>query len=45
VLHLNKRAFSYYDVEAKGWRVDPGEFQIFVGDSSDAIALKQSLTL
>jgi len=45
VLHLNKRAFSYYDVDAKGWRVDPGEFVIYVGDSSEAIALKQSLQL
>jgi beta-glucosidase len=45
VLMLNKRAFSYYDVEAKDWRVDPGKFQIYVGDSSDAIALKQELQM
>ena len=45
VLTLNKRAFSYYDVGAKDWRVDPGKFQIFVGDSSDAIALEQDLQL
>lgn len=45
VLHLNKRAFSYYDVDAKNWRVDPGQFEIYVGDSSEAIALKQSLQM
>src|SRR6266702_506428 len=45
VLVLKQRAFSYYDVEAKGWRVDPGQFQIYVGDSSDAIALKQGLQM
>jgi beta-glucosidase len=45
VLHLNKRAFSYYDVDAKDWRMDPGEFVIYVGDSSEATVLKQSLQL
>jgi len=45
VLHLNKRAFSYYDVDAKNWRVDPGEFVVYVGDSSEAIELKQSLQM
>ena len=45
VLHLNKRAFSYYDVDAKNWRVDSGQFEIYVGDSSEAIALKQSLQM
>jgi beta-glucosidase len=45
VLTLNKRAFSYYDVGAKDWRVDPGKFQVYVGDSSDSVALKQDLQL
>jgi beta-glucosidase len=45
VLSLNKRAFSYYDAEAKDWRVDPGSFEVYVGDSSDAIALKQELQM
>ena len=45
VLHLNKRAFSYYDVDAKNWRVDPGQFEIYVGDSSEAIALKQPIQM
>ena len=38
VLHLNKRAFSYYDVDAKNWRIDPG-------DSSESVPLKQSFPM
>jgi beta-glucosidase len=45
VLHLNKRAFSYYDVDAKNWRMDPGEFVIYVGDSSESVPLKQSFPM
>jgi beta-glucosidase len=45
VLHLDKRAFSYYDVDAKSWRIDPGEFQIYVGDSSESVPLKLSLKM
>lgn len=45
VLHLNKRAFSYYDVDAKNWRIDPGEFVIYVGDSSESVPLKQSFPM
>jgi beta-glucosidase len=45
VLQLDKRAFSYYDVDAKSWRIDPGEFQIYVGDSSESVPLKLSLKM
>jgi beta-glucosidase len=45
VLHLNKRAFSYYDVDAKNWRMDPGEFVVYVGDSSESVPLKQSFPM
>ena len=45
VLHLNKRAFSYYDVVAKNWHMDPGEFVIYVGDSSESVSLKQSFPM
>src|SRR6185437_108950 len=30
---LNARAFSFYDVATHGWRVSPGEFTIYVGQS------------
>jgi beta-glucosidase len=45
VLHLNKRAFSYYDVDTKNWRMDPGEFVIYVGDSSESLPLKQAFSM
>ena len=45
VLHLNRRAFEYYDVAAKDWRLDPGHFTIFVGQSSAETPLKADITL
>jgi beta-glucosidase len=34
---LDPRSFSYYDVRARQWRADAGEFEIQVGRASDAI--------
>lgn len=42
---LDRRAFSYYDVTAKQWTADPGEFSILVGGSSQNIALNGTLNL
>jgi len=42
---LDRRALSYFDVEAKDWRAEPGEFGILVGRSSADIVLRGSLTL
>lgn len=39
---LDKRAFSYYDVETKSWTMDPGMFTILVGRSSAQIELSQA---
>jgi Fibronectin type III-like domain len=36
----NRRAFSYYDVEGKDWKAEPGEFTILIGGSSDSTPLK-----
>ena len=44
-LTLDRRAFSYYDVERKDWAADPGEYSIFVGGSSVQLPLKGSFTL
>ncbi|HEY1809317.1 MAG TPA: beta-glucosidase [Acidobacteriaceae bacterium] len=33
-LMLNDRSFSYYDVATHGWKMDPGRFDITVGNSS-----------
>jgi beta-glucosidase len=37
---LNERAFSYWD---RGWHVDPGQFVIYVGDSSEHTPLSATL--
>jgi beta-glucosidase len=44
-LPLDSRSFAYYDVNSKGWKVEPGEFGILVGDSSEDIALYGSVNL
>jgi len=40
---LGRRAFAYYDVDAKDWAVTPGDFRILIGQSSKAIALSVSV--
>jgi len=42
---LDSRALSYYDVNGKQWRADPGVFDVLVGHSSDQIELRGKLTL
>lgn len=42
---LDGRSFAYYDVAAKKWNIAPGEFGILVGDSSEEIPLKGSVTI
>jgi len=44
-LTLDRRAFSYYDVEKTDWSADPGRFEILVGGSSDNIQLQGAFTL
>jgi beta-glucosidase len=44
-LTLDRRAFSYYSVNAKGWNAEPGDFAILVGSSSVKIELKGLFTL
>jgi beta-glucosidase len=36
---LDKRAFAYYDVTGKDWKIDPGHFTISVGDSVASLPL------
>jgi beta-glucosidase len=45
MLTLDRRAFSYYDVQGKDWKAEPGEFTILVGGSSDNTPLKSTFTL
>ncbi len=44
-LTLDRRAFSYYDVENKDWAAQPGDFTIWVGGSSDNLPLKRRFQL
>ncbi len=41
---LDERAFSYYDVNTKQWRAEPGEYEILVGHSSAQVELRYTLT-
>jgi beta-glucosidase len=45
MLMLDRRAFSYYDVEHKDWKAEPGEFTILVGGSSDNTPLRSAFSL
>lgn len=38
---LNKRSFSYYDVDLKDWFVESGEYELMIGSSSRDIKLSQ----
>lgn len=42
---LDRRAFSYYDMNAKQWRAELGEYEILVGRSSAQIELRGKVTL
>lgn len=44
-LNLDARAFSYWSEGAHAWKIAPGAFQIFVGNSSVDTPLTTSLTL
>ena len=44
-LRLDRRSFSFYDINKRAWSAEPGEFSILVGTSSDDIRLKRSFTL
>jgi beta-glucosidase len=45
VLQLPTRAFSYWDTTRHGWKRDNGQFRIYVGDSSVAVPLQQTISL
>jgi len=42
---IDKSALSFYDVKAKKWVAEPGEFQVLIGSSSRDIRLKDSFYL
>jgi beta-glucosidase len=44
-IRLDRRAFSFYDVEKSDWKAEPGKFSILVGSSSEKIELQGEFTL
>jgi beta-glucosidase len=44
-LTLDKRSLAYWDMNSNDWHVDPGQFTVYVGDSSDNTPLKQDFTV
>jgi beta-glucosidase len=44
-LSLDRRAFSFYDMNKKDWSAEPGDFTILVGGASDDIQLRGKFTL
>ncbi len=43
MLTLDKEAFAYYDPRDKMWTVEPGKFQLLIGNASDNIAYRMPL--
>lgn len=44
-LTLDHRALAYWDVKGNDWRVDPGQFKVYVGDSSENTPLTEDFTV
>jgi len=42
-LTLDRRAFSFYDVDRAGWRVRPGRYKLMVGSASDDIRITREI--
>ena len=42
---LDARSFAYYDVSAKKWAIEPGKFNIEVGDSVESLPLKEAVSV
>jgi beta-glucosidase len=45
LLPLDVRSFAYYDVASKRWRAEAGTYQVLIGESTEQIALKGTVTL
>lgn len=44
-LTLDRRSLAYWDMKGNDWRVDPGEFKVYVGDSSESTPLNTAFTI
>lgn len=44
-IRLNRSSLAYWDVNSHGWKVDPGTFVVYVGDSSENLPLQEKFTV
>ena len=44
-LSLNRRSLAYWSVQSHGWKVDPGKFVVYAGDSSEHLPLQAEFTV
>lgn len=44
-VHLDRQAFAFWSTETHAWVTESGEFEILVGNSSQDIALRQTINL
>jgi beta-glucosidase len=44
-IKLDHRSFAYWDVSSNDWRIDSGQFKVYVGDSSVSTPLTSSFTI
>lgn len=44
-IKLNRRSFAYWDTGTHRWKVDPGKFVVYVGDSSENVPLRKAFTI
>jgi beta-glucosidase len=42
---LDKRSLAYWDANTHAWKVDPGKFVVYVGDSSENVPLQKSFAV
>ena len=42
---LDERAFKFYDIKKKEWIIEPGDFDILIGTSSQDIVLGERITI
>ena len=44
-LTIDRRALSFWDEQSNGWKAEPGDFQVLVGNASDNTPLKARFRL
>ncbi|MGB8065104.1 MAG: fibronectin type III-like domain-contianing protein [Candidatus Sulfotelmatobacter sp.] len=42
---LDRRSLAYWSVESGDWKIDPGKFVVYVGDSSEHLPLQAEFTV